>query len=156
MSTWSVLPLLLDARPAEEGEVRAVEEGVAGASRTVLPQHVHRRRSGRDAVLPLVLSLELLAGMAYGALRPPPRPDSTVALPSLRQVAAVGIPPAAPPVAAVPVAVPVQGPVVPRWAVLGPGRPAWLVVEPVVEPVAASPSPAAPRTGRNPFAPLTR
>ena len=134
--------------------MEAAAYAVASASRTVLPQVAHRRRSARDALLPLVLSLELLAGVAYGALHTPAPQDRTVALPSLRQVAAVSVP-AAPRPAVVPAAVPVQGPVVPRWAVLGPVIPAWVVVEPVAEAAPAPPHPAAVRTGRNPFAPLT-
>jgi len=105
-----------------------------------------------------VLSLELLAGVAYGALQAPPPQDRTVALtdlPSLRQVAAIGVA-AAPPAVAVPAVVPVQGPTVPRWVVLGPVVPAWAVVEPAAEPTAVTPPPAVVRTGRNPFAPLTR
>ena len=123
----------------------------------MLPQHAHRRRSARDAVLPLVLGLELLAGVAYGALQAPAPQDRAVALPALRQVAAIAVPaPVALGRAVVPAAVPVQGPVVPRWAVLGPVTPAWVVAEPVSEPAASSPPPAAVRTGRNPFVPLSR
>ena len=146
--------------PADDGGVEAVAYDVAPSTRTVLPQHAHRRRSARDAVLPLVLGLELLAGVAYGALHAPAPQDRAVALPSLRQVAAFGVPALAAPAAlrraVVPAAVPVQGPVVPRWAVLGPVTPAWVVAEPVPEPAESSLPPAAVRTGRNPFVPLTR
>jgi hypothetical protein len=150
---------------------------------TVLPSRVGRRLTRRDGVLPLVLALELVAGVAFGlaaasggssATGVPERmtlgsgPIVTV-LPSMRPVAhvvsgtagdraALAGPTAGPvaPAAAPPAIGPAVGPLRPGTVRAALAKPVVLAAPTFAEPTVVAPTPYPKHAPRNPFAALVR
>jgi hypothetical protein len=83
---------------------------VAPRSVDVLPSRSRRRLTRRDGVLPLVLSLELVAGMAFG-LAWADGQSTTVAVPAKLQLAPVALVTVLP--SSAPLVGPAVGPLVP-------------------------------------------
>ena len=53
-------------RPAEDRHVSSYSYAAIPRTRNVLPAHAARRLTRRDGLLPLVLALELAAGVVFG------------------------------------------------------------------------------------------
>jgi hypothetical protein len=160
--------LLLGPRPAEDQAVSASGYAAAPRAVTVLPSRAPRRLTRRDGLVPAILAVELMAGVAFGVAASSGTSDTTVVPARLRlaPVALVLTAPVGPPVPPLVTVVPSAAAVEPRrlGPAVGPLLPGTVravapvvVVPPVVAaskaPAAASVSAAAPAVAVAPRAP---